>query len=96
MLSSVLWLWTFAQLGPVRTANGNIFGRGPTEPVDEGPFRYLQNPMYDSYLLTFVGLALWKANAQYLVLALESYVLLNLVEGRVENRAIQRQRGDDR
>lgn len=88
-LSSVLWLWTFAQLGPERTANGNIFGRGPTEPADEGPFRYLENPMYDSYLFAFVGLALWKANAQYLLLALESYVLLNLVEGRVENRAIR-------
>ncbi len=88
-LSCALWLWTFALLGPERTANGNIFGHGPTEPVDEGPFRYLQNPMYDSYLLAFVGLALWKANAQYLLLVLESYVLLNLVEGSVENRAIQ-------
>lgn len=90
-LGSALWLWTFAQLGPERTANGNIFGRGPTEPVNHGPFRHLENPMYDSYLLAFVGLALWKANAQYLLLALESYVLLNLLEASVENRAFRSQ-----
>ncbi len=87
--SCALWLWTFAQLGAERTANANIFGRGPTEPVERGLFRYLQNPMYDSYILAFAGLALWKANAQYLLLAMESFVLLNLVEAHVENRAIE-------
>lgn len=88
VIASGLWLWAFTQLGPERTANGNIFGRGPAEPVDKGPFRLLRNPMYDSYLLAFVGLALWKANAQYFLLALESYLLLNVLEARVENRAI--------
>lgn len=93
-VSGALWLWTFAQLGAERTANANIFGRGPKQPVDSGLFRYLENPMYDSYILAFVGLALWKANAQYLLLALESYVLLNLVEARIENRAIATKGGD--
>lgn len=89
VLSSALWIWTFTQLGAERTANANIFGRGPDGPVDTGPFRYLENPMYDSYLLAFAGLALWKADARYLLLALESYLLLNLVEASVENRAIK-------
>ncbi len=94
VVSSALWLWTFAKLGAERTANGNIFGRGSNEPVDTGPFRYLENPMYDSYILAFAGLALWKANAQYLLLALESYVLLNLVEASVENKVIKSEGGD--
>ncbi len=93
-LGSALWIWTFVQLGAERTANGNIFGRGPTEPVEKGAFRYLENPMYDSYILAFAGLALWKANAQYLLLALESYVLLNLVEASVENKAVNSEGAD--
>lgn len=49
-LSLVLWLWAFAYLGLERTLNGNVFGRGPTGEVMGGPFRLVENPMYDSYI----------------------------------------------
>lgn len=90
LMSSGTWLWAFAQLGPERVANGYFFGRGPREPVEGGLFRQLRNPMYDSYLVALVGLALFRAKAVYLVLALESYLLLNLMEARVENRPFRK------
>ena len=85
-VSAALWLWAFAQLGVKRLANGNFFGRGPSAAVRGGPFRWLRNPMYDSYALAFVGMGLVTNNAAFFVLAAESYLLLNVIEARVENR----------
>ncbi len=82
-----IWSQAFRQLGPARTGNGDVFGHASPEPVHAGIFALLENPMYDSYALAFVGTALWKANGIYLLLAAESFVLLNLIEARVENRA---------
>ncbi|MEX2586717.1 MAG: methyltransferase [Actinomycetota bacterium] len=89
--SAALWVVTFVQLGPERVANGYFFGRGPTEAVEGGVFRWLRNPMYDSYLMAFLGLALFKANAVYLIMAAESYLLFNVIEARVENRPFRPQ-----
>ncbi|MBW3591817.1 MAG: phosphatidylethanolamine N-methyltransferase family protein [Actinobacteria bacterium] len=84
-----LWVATFIQLGLERVANGYFFGRGPTEAVEGGVFRWLRNPMYDSYFMVFLGLALFKANAVYLLMAAESYLLFNVIEARVENRPFE-------
>jgi protein-S-isoprenylcysteine O-methyltransferase Ste14 len=84
-VSAALWLWAFAHLGPQRLANGYFFGRGPSAAVRSGPFRWLRNPMYDSYALAFVGVGLVTNNAAFFVLAAESYLLLNIIEARVEN-----------
>ena len=88
--AAVLWLAAFVQLGPTRTANGFFFGRGPAERVDGRLFRWVRNPMYDSYALALVGTAFATANGVYLLLALESYVLLNRMEAPVENRPFER------
>lgn len=89
VVGAALWLAAFVQLGPERTANGFFFGRGPAEPVTSRLFARLRNPMYDSYALAFVGLACTRANGAYLLLALESYLLLNVVEASVENRPFE-------
>lgn len=94
-----LWLLAYRQLGGARTANGNIFGHGPTSRLEGGLFRFVDNPMYLSYVLAFVGLALRRTNAVYLVLAVESYLLCYQVEARAENRLLpdrQRRAGDGR
>ena len=88
--SAALWLAAYRQLGPERMSNGYFFGRGPSQPVAGGIFRWLDNPMYDSYGLAFAGAALVRANAAYLLLAAESVVLLNLIEARIENRPFRR------
>lgn len=49
-----------------------------------GVFRIVANPMYDGYTLAF-GQALRCRNAVYLLLAAESYLLLNRIEARIEN-----------
>lgn len=83
-----LWLLAFRQLGGTRTANGNVFGVGETTLITGGIFRFVANPMYLSYLLAFVGLACSRRNAVYLLLAGESYLLLNQLEARIERRAL--------
>jgi protein-S-isoprenylcysteine O-methyltransferase Ste14 len=86
--AALLWLLAYRQLGGARTANGNIFGHGSRARVDGGVFRILRNPMYDSYALALAGLALRRGNSVYLLLAAESFLLLNQVEARVENRLL--------
>src|SRR5262245_27855131 len=76
-IAVLLWLQAYRQLGAVRVANGDHFGRRPRQRVAGGVFRFLANPMYDSYALGLVGLALLRRNAAYLLLAGESYLLLN-------------------
>jgi len=88
--SAGLWLAAYRQLGPERIANGYFFGRGASQPVSGGIFRWLRNPMYDSYALAFAGSALVSANAVYLLVAAESVLLLNFVEAKVENRPFSR------
>jgi len=85
-----LWLAGYRQLGLERTANGYFFGRGASQPVSGGIFRWLRNPMYDSYALAFAGSALVSANAVYLLVAAESVLLLNFFEAKVENRPFSR------
>jgi protein-S-isoprenylcysteine O-methyltransferase Ste14 len=92
--AGLIWLVAFRQLGPARVANGNFFGRAPTAPVAGGIFRWLRDPMYDAYALAFIGAALRRANAAYLLLAAESLVLLNGCEASVENRPLFPSRTD--
>lgn len=88
--SAGLWVAAYRQLGPDRTANGYFFGRGPSEPVTGGIYRWLRDPMYDAYALAFAGGGLATANAVYLLLAAQSVLLLNLLEAGVENRPFSR------
>lgn len=77
LVAGGLWFAAFVELGPTRTGNGNLFGRGSREPVRGGVFRLRANPMYDSYVLMLIGLALRTGKAAYLTLAGEAIVLLH-------------------
>lgn len=85
-LAGVLWVLAYRALGAARTGNGNFFGRAPDAPVDSGLFRLRTNPMYDSYTLALVGLALIRQNAAYLPIAAASIPLLHGLEAGIENR----------
>lgn len=89
LISVGLWIAACFQLGPERVANGYFFGRGPTEPVEGGVFRWSRDPMHDSYFRMFLDFVLAKANAAYLLIAAGSF-LFNLFEARVENRPYRR------
>jgi len=86
VVAAVLFAISFLQLGIRRTFNGKFFEAGSPSAVRGLLYRWLRNPMYDSFWISFVGLALSQANAAYLVLAVASYLLLNRLEAGVENR----------
>ena len=84
-LAAVLFVASFGQLGLRRTFNGYFFDSGSPKLVSGAIYRWLENPMYDGFWISFVGLALIQANAAYLVLAAASYLLLNRCEAKIEN-----------
>ncbi|HEX6511146.1 MAG TPA: methyltransferase [Chloroflexota bacterium] len=84
----VVWGQSVAAMGLVRFANGACFGWATGERIRDGGFRRLRNPIYDSYALALVGSGLRKGDARYLLLALESFVLLNLIEAPIEDRCL--------
>jgi protein-S-isoprenylcysteine O-methyltransferase Ste14 len=70
------------ELGIQSLFNGNFFGRASF--TDRGIYRVLSNPMYDAYCVLLVSLALRRADAVYLLLAVESFIGLNVIEARIE------------
>lgn len=84
LIASGLWLSGFEQLGPARLANSQFFGHRGSPALRGGTYRLLKNPIYDAYALGLVALALRRGSAAHLVLAAESYLLLNVVEAAVE------------
>lgn len=51
-----------------------------------GPYRWLANPMYDGFLLIFLGLGIGLGIHENFFLALASLILLNACLARVESR----------
>jgi hypothetical protein len=79
---SMMFAAAIRELGLQSLFNGNFFGRAGF--TDRGIYRLLSNPMYDAYCVLLVSLALRRADAVYLLLALESFIGLNLIEARIE------------
>lgn len=89
LLATALFLGAAIPLGPAGVLNGYFFGRSTADRRPSGIFRWLRNPSYDGYVLAFLTLAYRKGNAIYVLLAAESFALLNLMEASVENRPFQ-------
>lgn len=81
-----MWLViaTWIRMGTAGVCNGWFFGRGPTRQFTGGVFR-LRNPMYTGFTLLFIGAAFWLENAAYLFFVVTSFLLLNLVQAKIEN-----------
>lgn len=86
--SAAIWLLAYRHLGAARIANGDVFEHVKPVELEAGPFRVVRNPIYISYALALAGLGLRRCNGVYLLLAAESYLLLNQIEARVENAAL--------
>ncbi len=88
-----IWLvvTSWARLGTAGVCNGWFFGRGPAKQIKGGVFR-LSNPMYTSFILLFIGVAFWLENASYLWLAAVSFVLLNIIQARIEKPIVKNYR----
>lgn len=81
-LATLVFGLAIREIGWSAVLNGNWFGRGKISHARI--FTVLENPIYDSYILAFIGAALMDGNAAYFVIALQSYIGLNIIESRVE------------
>ena len=90
---AVLALWVARLFGPARL-NGlrHFIGATDEERIGYGPFRWIDNPMYTGYFLILMGIALWQNSLYDLIIALESLLLLNGVQARIENSGLSRGR----
>ncbi len=86
-----LSVWVATLFGPARL-NGlrHFAGATKEERIASGPFRWIDNPMYTGYFLILLGIALWQNSLYDLVIALESLLLLNGVQARIENLGLNK------
>ena len=84
-----LALWVAILMGPARLNGLRHFAPASREErVTTGPFQWLKNPMYTGYFLVLLGIALWMSSLFDLAIALESLLLLNGFQARIENRGL--------
>ncbi|TSC59141.1 MAG: hypothetical protein Greene041662_648 [Candidatus Peregrinibacteria bacterium Greene0416_62] len=83
-LGLILNIWHRMLLGRERFMGGRCFERKYDTRMNGGLYRYLQNPVYDSIIVTFIGLAIWRENFEFLLLALAAFLFLNIFIGRIE------------
>lgn len=81
-LALLFFVLAIREIGWQSLLNGNWFSR--REAIQSGLFRFIKNPIYDSYFLALAGAALSSSNAAYFIIAAESYIGLNVVESHVE------------
>lgn len=84
----VLVVWARVLLGHNQAMGKRFFFPETTRKVLRGPFQFVRNPMYDGFILVLVGLGLTLGIFEDAVLALVSFVLLNVSLSRIENRGL--------
>lgn len=85
-----LAIWSITLLGIKRMWGIRYFIKDGTPKKVErrGPYAFLKNPMYDGFFLIFLGSALVYNSLFYLIAAIESYLLLNVLLARFENKEL--------
>jgi protein-S-isoprenylcysteine O-methyltransferase Ste14 len=79
-----LFVASIRQIGSGALINANFFQKQETKPVKSGVYKYLKNPIYDSYFLVFIGLGLALSNATFFIIAGISFIGLNIIESKIE------------
>lgn len=51
-----------------------------------GPYHMFANPMYDGFILIFLGIGFWLGTVENFILAIASLLLLNVYLARIENK----------
>ncbi len=82
LVSSVLFVAAVSKVGTQALLNGNFFKK--VEFINTGVYRYVKNPIYDSYALLFIGLGLTLHNGSFLIIAIVNLIGLNVVESKIE------------
>jgi protein-S-isoprenylcysteine O-methyltransferase Ste14 len=84
LLGLILNIWHRMLLGRERFMGGRCFERKYDTRTNGGLYRYLQNPIYDGIIMTFIGLAIWRENSGFLLLAVATFLFLNVFIGIIE------------
>lgn len=82
VIAVCLFVTALQATGSQALVNGNFFGE--TKIINTGIFTYIKNPYYTSYWLLFIGLGFMYGNGSFLVIAAESFILLNIIEAKIE------------
>ncbi len=82
LVAIVLFVAAISKIGSQALLNGNFFKK--VKIVNTGVYRYVKNPIYDSYALLFTGLGLTLHNGSFLIIAATSLLGLNVVESKIE------------
>lgn len=81
-IAILLFVAAISKIGTQALLNGNFFQK--VEIVNTGMYRYVKNPIYDSYALLFIGLGLTLHNGSFLIIAAVSLLGLNCIESKIE------------
>lgn len=81
-LAASIFIAAVYTLGPGSLINSNFFK--VTEFTQNGIYKFLKNPIYDSYWLFFLAFGFITSNAAYFIIAGLSFIGLNVVESRIE------------
>lgn len=79
-----LFVMSIKQVGSSALVNANFFQKSKVKPISTGVYKFLKNPIYDSYFLLFIGLGFALSNAAFFIIAGISYIGLNIIESKVE------------
>lgn len=86
----ILGAWLVAKsgkaLGIKRTMGFNIFFPEKTEWLRSGIYKFLNNPMYDGFILLFAGLGFALGITENFIYAAETFLLLNIFMASIENQ----------
>lgn len=90
--ADVLAYWVFSSLG--YNVTPTVVTRKNATLVTHGPYRYVRHPLYLMGLISYAGFALLSENALIALLALVTFILLNVRLPKEEARLVERF-GDD-
>lgn len=89
LIGLLIALWAIILLGIPRMWGVRYFKSSRDDVIEHrGIYRVLKNPIYDGFFLIFLGSALSSNSLFYLYGALESFILLNCLLARFENKDI--------
>ena len=84
-LGAVLVSWSRLLLGRHQAMGIRFFLPERARQVSSSLYRYLNNPMYDGFILLLVGMGLAFGLRENFFIAVASFILLNLLLARLEN-----------
>ncbi len=85
----LLVIVAYSALGLKNAMGLRFFLPEKAKQVENRLYQFLNNPMYDGFLLVFLGLGLWLGVVEDFYLAVASFIFLNIFLATIENRGFK-------